>query len=28
MPALTNLWLGEEPVSGNLKRLLLKGECN
>jgi len=28
MPALTNLWLGEEPVSGNLKRLLLKVECN
>ncbi len=27
IPALTNLWLGADPVSGNLKRLLLKGSC-
>ena len=27
MPALVELWLGEDPVSGNLKRLLLKGDC-
>lgn len=27
IPALTELWLGEDPVSGNLKRLLLKGSC-
>lgn len=27
MPALTDLWLGDDPVSGNLKRLLLNGRC-
>lgn len=27
IPALANLWLGADPVSGNLKRLLLKGSC-
>lgn len=27
VPALTSLWLGDEPVSGNLKRLLLNSEC-
>lgn len=28
VPALTRLWLGEDAVSGNLKRLLLKGTCD
>lgn len=28
MPALTDLWLGDDPVSGNLKRLLLNGQCS
>ncbi len=28
MPALTEMWLGEDPVSGNLKRLLLQGDCS
>jgi len=27
IPALTSLWLGDDPVSGNLKRLLLEGTC-
>jgi len=28
MPALIDLWLGDDPVSGNLKRLLLNGRCS
>lgn len=28
IPALVELWLGDDPVSGNLKRLLLNGECS
>lgn len=28
IPALTDLWLGNDPVSGNLKRLLLNGRCS
>lgn len=28
IPALIDLWLGDDPVSGNLKRLLLNGRCS
>lgn len=28
IPALIELWLGDDPVSGNLKRLLLNGRCS
>ena len=28
LPALIDLWLGDDPVSGNLKRLLLNGNCS
>lgn len=28
IPALLELWLGDDPVSGNLKRLLLNGSCD
>lgn len=28
IPALVELWLGDDPVSGNLKRLLMKGQCD
>lgn len=27
MGAMLNLWIGRDPVSGNLKRLLLSGSC-
>lgn len=27
IPALLELWLGDDPVSGNLKRLLLNNNC-
>jgi hypothetical protein len=27
MPALIELWLGDDPVSNNLRRLLISGDC-